>query len=161
MCACGLPVTTRLKPAEFVVLSSIYIKCLQTNEFATAQSIKGKKLVSMGTVKKALAKLTKLGWVAEKKYSPEKIASLVSDKTPSLSKSQRRLCVCDWCQSEVACLESHHYPIPASKGGTEVVQICGNCHTDFHYLENSKIFEITEKGIDGFLWQDSEEFDHA
>ena len=41
--------------------------------------------------------------------------------------------VCEWCGVKTSVLCAHHYPIPKSKGGTETVNICCNCHHEFHY----------------------------
>ena len=48
--------------------------------------------------------------------------------------------VCEWCEGRCYILESHHYPIPKREKGTEVVNICGKCHSDFHDIErNNKL----------------------
>lgn len=49
---------------------------------------------------------------------------------------------CQWCNGYALVLHKHHYPIPKSKGGTETVNICPNCHYGFHYLENQ--IEVVE-----------------
>ena len=41
---------------------------------------------------------------------------------------------CEWCGKESYVLQQHHYPIPRSKGGTETVNICPNCHYTYHSL---------------------------
>jgi len=43
--------------------------------------------------------------------------------------------VCEWCKQQCYILQKHHFPIPASKGGTATVNICPNCHYTFHALE--------------------------
>lgn len=40
---------------------------------------------------------------------------------------------CEWCNVKTSVLHKHHYPIPKSKGGTDIVNICPNCHHEFHY----------------------------
>lgn len=42
---------------------------------------------------------------------------------------------CEWCGNKVDVLEKHHFPIPKSMHGTEVVRICHDCHAKFHKLE--------------------------
>ncbi|HET8886800.1 MAG TPA: hypothetical protein VFM70_10665 [Salinimicrobium sp.] len=44
--------------------------------------------------------------------------------------------VCEWCEVKTSVLHSHHYPIPKSKGGTATVDICPNCHHEFHFAQN-------------------------
>ena len=40
--------------------------------------------------------------------------------------------ICEWCGKESYVLQKHHYPIPHSKGGKDVVNICPNCHYTYH-----------------------------
>lgn len=40
---------------------------------------------------------------------------------------------CEWCNVKTSVLHKHHYPIPKSEGGTDIVNICPNCHHEFHY----------------------------
>ena len=43
--------------------------------------------------------------------------------------------ICEWCGIRTAVLHKHHYPIQKSNGGNAVVNICPNCHHEFHYSE--------------------------
>lgn len=43
--------------------------------------------------------------------------------------------ICQWCGKESYVLEQHHYPIPASEGGKEVVYICPNRHRTYHKIK--------------------------
>lgn len=43
--------------------------------------------------------------------------------------------ICAWCGCKTTLLHKHHYPIPKRMGGTEIVYICSNCHSEFHVLE--------------------------
>lgn len=45
---------------------------------------------------------------------------------------------CAWCGCKTTILHRHHYPIPKRMGGTETVDICSNCHGEFHLLEGQK-----------------------
>jgi len=40
--------------------------------------------------------------------------------------------VCQWCGIKTAILHKHHYPVLKSRGGKETVDICPNCHSEFH-----------------------------
>lgn len=40
---------------------------------------------------------------------------------------------CVWCGVKTSVLHSHHYPVPRSKGGLKTVDICPNCHHEFHF----------------------------
>ena len=43
---------------------------------------------------------------------------------------------CDWCGINTICLHSHHYPIPKKDNGTKTVNICPNCHSEYHCFIN-------------------------
>lgn len=43
---------------------------------------------------------------------------------------------CLWCKVKTYVTHSHHYPIRREDGGTETIEICPNCHHEFHYHEN-------------------------
>lgn len=44
---------------------------------------------------------------------------------------------CDWCGCNTTVLHKHHYPVPKRLGGTDIVNICSNCHAEFHSKEAS------------------------
>ena len=44
--------------------------------------------------------------------------------------------ICEWCQGSTYVLHSHHFPIRRCDGGTNAVNICANCHYEFHYLSD-------------------------
>lgn len=54
-------------------------------------------------------------------------------KEEVLKKKGRRKC--SWCGCHTSTLHEHHFPIPKRDGGTEIVKICPNCHSEFHTLE--------------------------
>ena len=41
---------------------------------------------------------------------------------------------CEWCGKESYILHKHHYPISKKKCGTNVVNVCPNCHCTYHIL---------------------------
>ena len=43
--------------------------------------------------------------------------------------------ICAWCGCKTTLLHKHHYPVPKRMGGTETVEICSNCHAEFHLAE--------------------------
>lgn len=49
--------------------------------------------------------------------------------------------ICEWCGKQSTALQKHHYPIPKREGGTDVVNICYECHHGFHQTE----YEMTKK----------------
>lgn len=75
--------------------------------------------------------LTELGYIKKVYYTPDEL----KEKTIRLSHTGD---VCEWCGCYSYVLQKHHFPIPAKDGGTEVVNICPNCHYTFHSLEGTK-----------------------
>lgn len=49
---------------------------------------------------------------------------------------------CEWCNCTTT--QQHHYPIPKSKGGTETVSVCANCHFEFHQMVGVPTYEPTQ-----------------
>lgn len=47
---------------------------------------------------------------------------------------------CEWCKSQVATIQEHHYPIRKKDGGENIVKICPNCHYGFHALSDRNEF---------------------
>ena len=39
---------------------------------------------------------------------------------------------CAWCGIRTAVLDRHHYPVPKRLGGKQIVEVCPNCHREFH-----------------------------
>jgi hypothetical protein len=48
---------------------------------------------------------------------------------------------CEWCKKRSYILHEHHYPILRKDGGKEIVKICPNCHSLYHYLLETDIYE--------------------
>jgi hypothetical protein len=42
---------------------------------------------------------------------------------------------CDWCQGNTIVLHQHHFPILKANGGIQTVNICPNCHSEYHNLD--------------------------
>lgn len=51
--------------------------------------------------------------------------------------------VCEWCDSIVAVLHEHHFPVQLKDGGDQIVNICPNCHTTFHSLQEN-YYEVND-----------------
>lgn len=77
-------------------------------------------------------KLKKLGYIVENNFTYEEIKEIV------IKEKENAKFLCEWCGCKCNILNEHHYPIPKSKGGTETVKICPNCHTEFHAVEQRK-----------------------
>lgn len=44
--------------------------------------------------------------------------------------------VCCWCGVNTTTMHSHHYPVSKKDGGKETIEICPNCHHEFHFDNN-------------------------
>lgn len=42
--------------------------------------------------------------------------------------------ICEWCGCKTNAIQKHHYPIPEAKGGKKTVNICPNCHYEYHKI---------------------------
>ena len=54
-------------------------------------------------------------------------------------KFERGCLFCGWFNSS---LDSHHYPIRSKDGGVDTIDICPNCHREFHTLADYGCFEV-------------------
>jgi hypothetical protein len=66
--------------------------------------------------------------IVQPSYAQIKDQVLASKKTDEVG-------TCEWCGKETQVLQKHHYPIPKRDGGTNVVNICYECHHAFHKTE--------------------------
>ena len=122
--------------------------CWATNRYFAELYRVSKKTISIG-----INLLEKAGYI-----------TFVSDNDVVASLKQKRLQglgygkeVCEWCGIYTSVLHKHHYPIPKQDGGTKTVNICPNCHHEFHFNatgiklnlssnELIKILELRQKG---------------
>ena len=51
---------------------------------------------------------------------------------------------CEWCGCGCNIINEHHYPIPKSMGGTKIVRICPNCHSELDRDVNAAINILNE-----------------
>lgn len=54
---------------------------------------------------------------------------------------------CSWCKVKTSVLHNHHYPIPKMSGGTDTIDICPNCHHEFHYHQNEIKLTLTDEEL--------------
>lgn len=83
------------------------------------------------TFQKIIRKLTALGLLPKENMSADEVKQALIEK-------KNYNFICEWCNEKVPVLQLHHYPIPKSKGGTETVKICPNCHYGFHSMVGFK-----------------------
>lgn len=66
--------------------------------------------------------------------SNEEILFIIQSKKPQFLEKATK--ICDWCCGTSFVLHSHHYPKKKSCGGETTVNICPNCHYEYHYLSD-------------------------
>lgn len=96
---------------------------------------------SSSTVNKALKYLINENYITgiHRTIDPHKAAALLQDKTPQYIAGG---VVCEWCQGETLRLHSHHFPVSAKDNGEETVEICPNCHDEYHCLMDQKSYML-------------------
>lgn len=63
----------------------------------------------------------------------EEIIALLKGKKGQIFYSDN-IVTCEWCNGSTTQLQKHHWPIPQSMGGEDTVNICANCHFEYHSL---------------------------
>ncbi len=76
--------------------------------------------------------------------SQEEVIEILKNKIPQKLDIPLSLDQCSWCKCLTAELHSHHYPIPKAKGGKKTIEICPNCHCEFHRLTGRGFFRVTK-----------------
>lgn len=135
----------RLSPQAFRVYA--HLKCLHDNNWpdngikATAKTC----LMSSNSVRRAMSELMEAKLVEQVfAMSGEKAAKLIQAKTPQSDIGL--VALCEWCRCNTAWLHAHHFPVSRSDGGTETVDICPNCHAEFHALTRPR-YQIREDAL--------------
>lgn len=64
--------------------------------------------------------------------------------------------VCSWCGCRTYILHRHHFPKRRKDGGQETVDICPNCHANFHFLTDTMLYVLSKKVLkeSGLLRED-------
>ena len=119
----------KLTSNDAIYLSAYY--CFNKNIKKADEFIK-KDANQLNKIKKHLATL---GYIKKKDKTAEQLKTQTIIEQFSTGNK-----VCEWCGRESYVLQQHHFPIPASQGGINTVDICPNCHYTFHKLE-SEVYE--------------------
>jgi hypothetical protein len=134
------------------IIGIFHLNCLgeQKLKQPTAQGIEKALLkgCSINLVRKHLTELHQANWLNVTLRSADEIKTLLSAKKPQLF--SLGALQCEWCKCSTAGLQEHHYPIPKSAGGTTTVNICANCHFEFHQLISVPQYQISQKLIEFF-----------
>lgn len=81
------------------------------------------------------------GFIYKKKIKPNEAIEIIKTKTCQQFEFHDTR-ICTWCHGETLSLERHHYPKERRHGGVDTVDICANCHREFHNLVNHGRIEI-------------------
>lgn len=126
----GWMVNLGLRGNTLIAYAAIY-KCKEENVLVDLNYISKWCNCSKNGFKFIITKLRRLGLINDTLFSfnnPE-------DAKKFTIKHSHKGFVCDWCGKESFLLHSHHYPIPANKGGKNIVNICPNCHYTYHKVK--------------------------
>jgi hypothetical protein len=105
--------------------------------------------VSNRTVQRCFEELLSHKLIDKFFFSEEKIISSLKAKNPvSIPDPIYKMNRCEWCESQSYILHKHHYPIPRSLGGEEVINICPNCHCEYHFLLDNTFYTFNEEVLD-------------
>ena len=104
---------------------------------------------SRSTVQRTFTSLEDQSIIISRKLTKNEIVTILSDKHEQLFRDGRfTYARCTWCNAETLTLNEHHYPIPKASGGEDIVNICPNCHCEFHSLELVTLYSLNQQLID-------------
>lgn len=52
---------------------------------------------------------------------------------------------CEWCSVKTVTLHQHHFPIKRCNGGVDTVNICPNCHQEYHSIESKFAVKFSDE----------------
>jgi CRISPR/Cas system-associated protein Cas10 (large subunit of type III CRISPR-Cas system) len=88
--------------------------------------------VNEKAVSRAVKELLQSNIVRRKSYDPYEIKKILMEKHLYGAGVGEELC--SWCGVKTIILVDHHFPIQKQFGGEETVEICPNCHQEYHIL---------------------------
>lgn len=100
------------------------------NEYKLEKALALSK-IKAGTIYTRFKKIRKNEFI-ESNNSDSLILKLIKNKQPQFFVDGK---TCEWCMGTSPLIEKHHFPIPRKNGGKEVVNICANCHGEYHFLK--------------------------
>ena len=102
-------------------------------------------IMTKSSIRESVKRLIKVKYIKEIILTSEqKHQALSTKQMKGLGIGNR---VCEWCGCKTTILHRHHYPIARKDNGTKVVNICANCHYEFHHLTSELIInEVSNRG---------------
>lgn len=89
-----------------------------------------------------IRRLKKIGLLEFREYNPSDVKEILTKK--NLINTGIGFERCSWCQTNTYTLHEHHFPIYKADGGLKTVNICPNCHQEFHTLMTKLNFKIND-----------------
>ena len=89
------------------------------------------KAYNKDTIGRALKVLDREGLIRNENLEPEDIVKVLKTKSGKGGIGNKW---CEWCGIRTIVLHEHHYPVSKVKGGEDTVNICPNCHYEYHSL---------------------------
>lgn len=129
-----------------VILYARHHMCdLTHNDFQYGRRLRDGSRVDSGTgmrrpsISESLEYGVTRGFLIKKPgFEPTEIVRLLRAKAPQeLSEGNA---ICNWCHGRTISLQSHHYPVSEKDGGTSTIDVCANCHFEYHTLLNTPVY---------------------
>jgi hypothetical protein len=121
----------RITPSAIKIYVELF--CLSDNNrtLTIENKIISQKLnIATRTVEMAIDELTLNKYITQKITTPEdKVRILINKKMNNTGHGTYK---CEWCKTNTTVIHSHHYPVSKKNKGTDTVNICPNCHCEFH-----------------------------
>ncbi len=90
--------------------------------------------ISKSTIYRHINSLVKQGFIKRLQRTPFEVKIILQSKNLSGKGIGNR--ICSWCLVNTYIIEEHHFPISKVYGGTATINICPNCHKEYHMLED-------------------------
>lgn len=133
---------------ECIVLTEIIKQKKENVFFVNTESINNNVLdfISNSTFKRIISNLVDKKLLKKVNTNRSLIIEKLKSKPAVIGVGNKQ---CSICKSITAQIHNHHYPIKACEGGTETIELCPNCHFEFHFMEYN--YEINYVEIEKIL----------
>lgn len=127
-----------LLPSEY----RIYVHIARETPYTkTLASIIKHCQIHKSVVSRSIKRLLELGLIETYEIQPSEVMQMLCQKLPQEMKQGKY--TCEWCKCSTIALQEHHYPLPRRLNGTQIVNICANCHFEFHQLADTEHYRVT------------------
>jgi hypothetical protein len=136
--------TDNLSMDDCVILTYLY---QQTNKRTLNEIQDISEIIQRSTVytRRLFRRLNKIGFLVGTKMQDSEIVLLLKGEKPQLLAKADLFC--EWCKGQTTLIHKHHYPTKKSDGGVDTVSICASCHAEFHGLQASVVYKLSQKAL--------------